>query len=103
MRNSWYSTVKTDGDIQSLTQIGIKTSESYMDGGKLIVDEDKLRAALNDDPEGVQNLFSNSAKDQSRGLVNRLEDSLTRSEEHTSELQSRGHLVCRLLLGLTSS
>src|SRR5690625_6904742 len=24
--------------------------------------------------------------------------SLTRSEEHTSELQSRGHLVCRLLL-----
>src|SRR5437870_10599252 len=24
--------------------------------------------------------------------------SITRSEEHTSELQSRGHLVCRLLL-----
>src|SRR5690625_5604945 len=23
----------------------------------------------------------------------------SRSEEHTSELQSRGHLVCRLLLG----
>src|SRR5439155_25605379 len=26
------------------------------------------------------------------------EGSLNRSEEHTSELQSRGHLVCRLLL-----
>src|SRR5439155_14248683 len=25
-------------------------------------------------------------------------NSVTRSEEHTSELQSRGHLVCRLLL-----
>src|SRR5437870_9983437 len=25
-------------------------------------------------------------------------DAATRSEEHTSELQSRGHLVCRLLL-----
>src|SRR5579884_4489633 len=25
-------------------------------------------------------------------------DQLVRSEEHTSELQSRGHLVCRLLL-----
>src|SRR5439155_20147246 len=25
-------------------------------------------------------------------------NSATRSEEHTSELQSRGHLVCRLLL-----
>src|SRR5690625_5803878 len=24
---------------------------------------------------------------------------IVRSEEHTSELQSRGHLVCRLLLG----
>src|SRR5437660_11724749 len=27
-----------------------------------------------------------------------LRQSLSRSEEHTSELQSRGHLVCRLLL-----
>src|SRR5207253_5038932 len=26
------------------------------------------------------------------------EEALSRSEEHTSELQSRGHLVCRLLL-----
>src|SRR5690625_1248864 len=26
------------------------------------------------------------------------EDKINRSEEHTSELQSRGHLVCRLLL-----
>src|SRR5690625_6979933 len=26
------------------------------------------------------------------------QDLTTRSEEHTSELQSRGHLVCRLLL-----
>src|SRR5207253_8045858 len=27
-----------------------------------------------------------------------LDGTVTRSEEHTSELQSRGHLVCRLLL-----
>src|SRR5690625_6849891 len=27
-----------------------------------------------------------------------IKSGLTRSEEHTSELQSRGHLVCRLLL-----
>src|SRR5690625_6068764 len=31
-----------------------------------------------------------------RGIVNSSGNS--RSEEHTSELQSRGHLVCRLLL-----
>lgn len=77
MRNSWYSKVETGGDLTSLTQIGIKTSPAYMDGGKLIVDEDKLRTVLNEDPEGVQKLFSNSEEDDSRGLINRLEDSLT--------------------------
>src|SRR5690625_6373624 len=33
-----------------------------------------------------------------RADVDALCDQLVRSEEHTSELQSRGHLVCRLLL-----
>src|SRR5207253_6620055 len=37
-----------------------------------------------------------SRKEHSRPL--RGGGSLARSEEHTSELQSRGHLVCRLLL-----
>src|SRR5690625_28131 len=36
-----------------------------------------------------------SLADRVRPLVARAEE---RSEEHTSELQSRGHLVCRLLL-----
>src|SRR5690625_6612467 len=31
-------------------------------------------------------------------LLARIQALLRRSEEHTSELQSRGHLVCRLLL-----
>src|SRR5690625_7125040 len=30
--------------------------------------------------------------------INNISDLKSRSEEHTSELQSRGHLVCRLLL-----
>src|SRR5437870_13842451 len=37
--------------------------------------------------------FHNSSCVNTRRRVRR-----TRSEEHTSELQSRGHLVCRLLL-----
>src|SRR5699024_3372130 len=76
MRNSWYSKVETGGEITSLTQIGIETSSAYLDGGKLIVDEDKLRAALREDPDGVQKLFSNNEEKDSRGLVNRLEDSI---------------------------
>src|SRR5439155_18036949 len=34
----------------------------------------------------------------SRGAATAVNASPGRSEEHTSELQSRGHLVCRLLL-----
>src|SRR5690625_6567322 len=37
--------------------------------------------------------FTNKAAREMRQRVHKL-----RSEEHTSELQSRGHLVCRLLL-----
>src|SRR5690625_7014197 len=33
-----------------------------------------------------------------KGMMDRLGIEEDRSEEHTSELQSRGHLVCRLLL-----
>src|SRR5690625_4655679 len=36
--------------------------------------------------------------DGRRDITASTEAALTRSEEHTSELQSRGHLVCRLLL-----
>src|SRR5437660_4796827 len=36
--------------------------------------------------------------DCGRGRLSGLDGRAERSEEHTSELQSRGHLVCRLLL-----
>src|SRR5215510_14356806 len=36
--------------------------------------------------------------DETRGATTGRHGLLARSEEHTSELQSRGHLVCRLLL-----
>src|SRR5437870_10687614 len=48
--------------------------------------------------------FSARSRDRSSGSPRRTcrcpppTSSRTRSEEHTSELQSRGHLVCRLLL-----
>src|SRR5690625_5778536 len=40
--------------------------------------------------EGVNRLFA--------FIIQKMNEKLGRSEEHTSELQSRGHLVCRLLL-----
>src|SRR5947209_13770337 len=41
---------------------------------------------------------SNRASGNARVLANRLGKRNLRSEEHTSELQSRQYLVCRLLL-----
>src|SRR3989442_5826348 len=43
-------------------------------------------------PNGLSSLLL------SLGIQTRTEQQGTRSEEHTSELQSRPHLVCRLLL-----
>ncbi|WP_338061886.1 flagellar hook-associated protein 2 [Virgibacillus indicus] len=85
MRQSWYSSVDTGGGFTSLTQIGIETSKDYMDGGKLVVNEKDLRDALREDPAGVQKLFSNSDENESRGLVNRLEDSLERTINQIGE------------------
>src|SRR2546422_3117497 len=51
-----------------------------------------------DTPEGLaQALYVKHAKSLEEYLK-KYEITLSRSEEHTSELQSRLHLVCRLLL-----
>src|SRR5437870_9829731 len=53
---------------------------------KITVTADKDYVAYRFDPAGTQFLKDVTVTQ------------LLRSEEHTSELQSRGHLVCRLLL-----
>src|SRR5690625_5561718 len=42
--------------------------------------------------------FKKKAKKSTNKIEKNIADKKERSEEHTSELQSRGHLVCRLLL-----
>lgn len=85
MRQGWYSKVETDGEYSTLSQVGISTTANYFDGGKLEIDEEKLRKALSENPEDVHKLFSNSAKDDSRGLVNRLEDTLNRTKRQIED------------------
>src|SRR5437870_10202148 len=48
-------------------------------------------------PEGPQNRYAAPSRTRLAACTTSPRVS-TRSEEHTSELQSRGHLVCRLLL-----
>lgn len=56
-----------------LSEIGITTSSNYMDNGKLVIDEEKLRKAISDDPNQVYELFAaDGATDSEKGLARRL-------------------------------
>ncbi|WP_249222034.1 flagellar filament capping protein FliD [Planococcus alpniumensis] len=46
-----------EGSINLLSQIGINTGD-YREGGKLFIDEDKLRTVLSEKPDEVMNLFT---------------------------------------------
>src|SRR5436305_11076091 len=46
----------------------------------------------------MKNCFASEFSNIAFAIVTATSTSTTRSEEHTSELQSRPHLVCRLLL-----
>ncbi|WP_047984509.1 flagellar hook-associated protein 2 [Ornithinibacillus californiensis] len=88
LRQTWYKKVETGGSITSLTQIGISTTADYMNGGKLKVDEEELKNALRENPDEVYKLFSNSTEsktDPSRGLINRLEDSIESTMKRIEE------------------
>lgn len=50
----------TDSKYNTLYSIGITTSKNYNEGGTLQIDETKLRAALEADPDAVEKLFKNS-------------------------------------------
>lgn len=49
-----------DPKYNTLFSIGITTTENYNDGGTLEINEDKLRKALEENPEAVEKLFKNS-------------------------------------------
>ena len=65
---------------EKFEEIGITVSDNYRDNGKLILDKDKLKTALANDPEGVYELFSSEdLKNESglsvgKGLVEKMQD-----------------------------
>jgi flagellar hook-associated protein 2 len=72
----------------SLRDIGITTSTNYKDGGKLVIDEEKLTTALEENPTEIIALFTNESdkaysdsanrveRNSENGLGNRLNDIL---------------------------
>ncbi len=69
-----------DGNNQTLAQIGVTTG-SWYEYGRLNINEGKLRAAIEQDPQSVQNLFTNSGA----GLAHRLEGVLDRGIKRITE------------------
>lgn len=57
MRTSIYPSVSSNTTFKSMDKIGISTTSNYREGGKLEIDEEKLRAAIEKDPSGIYNLF----------------------------------------------
>jgi flagellar hook-associated protein 2 len=78
MRSLLYKQVDgTDSAYNTLYSIGITTSSSYTDNGKLEIDEDQLRQAIEDDSEGVYQLFAASGSTtETQGLARRMRETL---------------------------
>lgn len=60
MRSALYSSVS--GVSLNMSSIGITTSSSYLDKGKLVIDETKLTNALNNNADQVMKLFTNTSQ-----------------------------------------
>ncbi|MBD8025398.1 flagellar filament capping protein FliD [Ureibacillus sp. Re31] len=97
MRNSFMNSVAGLGDatMDSLAELGITTSSTYSDGGKLVIDEDKLRSAIEKNPDQVASMFTQTGsvtKDgngktvDSRGIAQRLRDEL---KEFTTDIEKK--------------
>ena len=101
MRSQFVSSVKGLGDatMDSLAEIGITTSKILSDGGKLVINDDKLDAALEKDPDQVVQLFTNTGSvttttddkgrkvtQDSRGITNRLRDEI---DELTKSIEKK--------------
>lgn len=81
MRSTMFTVVTGLNGYSSLSSIGINSS-SYLEKGKLYVNEANLKAAINSDPEGVMNLFAKTGGGQSEeGIIHRLYDDVVNQME----------------------
>jgi flagellar hook-associated protein 2 len=79
MRTDLYSPVSGGtSETNQLAQIGIKTSSNYLDRGKLIIDENKLKEAISKDPNAIYELFAKDGGTTSeKGLARRLRETIS--------------------------
>ncbi|PAE19800.1 hypothetical protein CHH80_14780 [Bacillus sp. 7504-2] len=92
LRNNLYSEVKsnevtlTDPKFNQLAEIGITTTKDYMARGKLEINEDKLKAAIEENPEAIFQLFmADGPTYEEQGLARRVRDTLSNTVKKIEE------------------
>ncbi len=91
--------VVSGGLLTKFEEIGINLSSSYSDNGKLNIDESKLRAALETDPESVQKLFTSTAgkdaegKETFNGLATNLKNVMNKYVKTIGSMETKGILI----------
>ncbi|MCI9453681.1 MAG: flagellar filament capping protein FliD [Dorea sp.] len=95
------------GNAEALKAVGITTSTLYSDNGKLTLDESKLRAALETDPESVEKLFTapqgtkNEKGNDITGIATNLKNVMDKYVKTLGSMDSKGILIKKA--GSTSS
>lgn len=85
-----FSQPVTNEDVSALynqmAKLGITTSTNYLEGGKLVLDEAKLKKAIEEDPQSVENFFRGDGIDDSqRGIIHRLYDTVNHTMDQLRE------------------
>lgn len=84
MRNIMITNVGgIDGKYKNASSIGISTGSNWKEGGKLYLDEDKLKAAIAEDPGVIAKIFSGTGdkKGANQGVAAKLFDVMTGVQE----------------------
>lgn len=69
-----------------MAKLGITTSSNYLEGGKLEINEAKLKQAIEEDPQSVENFFRGSGgADAQNGVIHRLYDSVNATMDQLKE------------------
>lgn len=82
----------------TLFSIGITTTKNYNDGGTLELDEEKLKKALEEDPDAVATLFTNNAAksdgtSNDRGYFLKLRDEMANIKEKIEKKAGRSTMT----------
>ncbi|MFE3972656.1 MULTISPECIES: flagellar hook-associated protein 2 [unclassified Peribacillus] len=94
MRTSLYTSVDGITGKNNLSSLGITTTKNYLEGGKLTIDEDKLRAAISEDPNAIYDMFmANGTEKSDKGLARRLRGDIESSMKVITEKAGKAGYV----------